>query len=554
MTARLPRFFTLGLCVLMGGLFVAAFLLNRNNYHSSINTVDTSFIKLLEQEAENLRVEIVKQENKLFELLERSDSFVPSAKGPALFVVLDDHVVPAWTTGLLETISARRAEEALKKGIAALPGQSAISHFRIAAKRNVGNSEDLYRKTAAFFNILELEHNIQTVCCILTLLEQSEPGMKTSQRQFFRSMLEEQVPELSMIEIQLARLWETANVIDQNLVRQRGAYRTTLDGRTLSIHKDGLALLHSPDVEAAAPAILEHSTPNGLHEKIIPGLYISISNEVVETAKTRIIKQYRTGNALLLIMLILGTFLTIGLFAAAKRQRELDVMRTNFIATVSHELRTPLSLIRLHAETLKHGRIPESKVDGYHQTILTEAERLSGIVNNVLDFSRMERNQLQINPEPTNLSALCEHIADSFKGRLQQDSFELERRIGPNIDATVDPLAFSQIVFNLLDNAIKYSDGEKSVRIELERSGSWIILRVADRGIGIPDKLKKHIFDDFVRSNDPKVTARRGSGIGLSVARRLTEEMAGSIEVQDNEPSGSIFTVTLKDYNETTGS
>jgi signal transduction histidine kinase len=165
----------------------------------------------------------------------------------------------------------------------------------------------------------------------------------------------------------------------------------------------------------------------------------------------------------------------------------------------------------------------------------------------------MERGRLELHPESTNLSALCERIIESFQSRLEQHGFTLEKAIQPNIITQVDPLAYSQILFNLLDNAIKYSGTEKYVRIELEAADDWIILRVSDHGIGIPDRLKKKIFNDFVRSDDRNVTAQRGSGIGLSVARRLVEKMNGTIEVKGNQPKGSIFTVKQGIDNEITG-
>ncbi|MCK4565628.1 MAG: HAMP domain-containing histidine kinase, partial [Verrucomicrobia bacterium] len=348
-------------------------------------------------------------------------------------------------------------------------------------------------------------------------------------------------------------LMEEARRIDQDLTRKTGAYKAEIGGAILSVRNDGLALLYTLPAEVVEPLRIS-SAPDGLlSERVVPGYYASIPAAMIEDAKQEAWRQYRTGNVILALMACLGLALIGATITVFKRQSQLEAARTGFIATVSHELRTPLSLIRLHAETLHHGRISEDKIHNYHQTILTEAERLTGIVNNVLDFSRIERNKLQIHLEPTDLSALCERIVDSFLFRLEQDGFALEKQIQPEIVALADPLAFSQIVFNLVDNAIKYSDEEKTLRIELESSKNWNILRVSDHGIGIPDKLKKKIFDDFVRSDDRKVTARRGSGIGLSVARRLTEKMNGTIEVEDNEPTGSVFTVKLGNGNETTG-
>lgn len=543
------RWLVSGLILLAGSMLAATFLLNQKQYAASIATAEASLRQTLEQQAEVLRQQIDKEESDLFALAQ-TDRILDAD----LFVVKDDRVVPACTAGLLETVPRQAADAASAEGLALLPSLEALPHLQTAAKRPIKSPDDLYRKTAALFNMLELKPDVRTTCCILTLLGRDAPELAESQRRFFRNMLKEQVPNLDEIQDRIDPLWETARDIDHGLTRRKGAYRNTIDGKTLSVTENGLALLYSPHMKATAPVELSTSSPpNGFHHEIIPGLFASIPDTVVEQAKASIRQQYKTGNAIIGLLFLLGTGLTIGLAAMNKRQRQLAAMRTEFIATVSHELRTPLSLIRLHAETLKHGRIPENRMADYHQTILTEAERLTGIVNNVLDFSRMGRNKLQIHPEPTNLSALCERIVESFQNRLEQEGFQLETRIEPGITCTTDPLAFSQIVFNLLDNAIKYSDTEKAIRMELERSGDWKVLRIADSGIGIPDTLKKHVFDEFVRSTDSKVTARRGSGIGLCIVQRLVDLMGGTIEVADNQPKGSVFTVQLGDCNETAG-
>jgi len=612
MNARLPRFLASGLFILMGGLFFAAFLLIRSHYAASLSSVESSFGTILAQQTEILQEQIAQQEAERFSLHKTEQELETD-----LFIVLPDSVVPACTAGLLDFISGAEADEALAQGIAALPEPTALPFFETAAKRRVKTPTDLYKKVAAHFNMLELQRKepvssttphsshpegvaraslhaegappstfakasadksggthytldgkpdndsseVQTVCRIITLLDSSEISLTASQTRFFNTLLAEQVSastgsgqaEFEKTRTRSSKLWKTAKAIDQSLTRQKGAYRAVIDGQTLSVRKDGLALLYSPKIQTIPSVQLSRTQPTGLSEEIIPGWFAAIPDSAFEEAKQRIRHQYKTGNGILALMLLLSCALAGGMLISARRQHELNAMKTNFIATVSHELRTPLSLIRLHAETLHHGRVPEGKVHDYHQTILTESERLTGIVNNVLDFSRMERNKLQMHIEPTDLSALSKRIADSFRFRLEPDGFELEQQIQPGIVAPADPLAFSQILFNLMDNALKYSDGEKSIRIEMEHSGGHVILRVADRGIGIPDKLKKHIFDDFVRSDDSRVTARRGSGIGLSVARRLAEEMGASIDVMDNKPAGTIFTVRFKASDETIG-
>jgi signal transduction histidine kinase len=543
-TARLAN---AGLVLLMTGLLVAAFVLNRNQYSMSISNAETSLVQSLEKETEKTLKQIEREEEQGFALL-RTERILEAD----LFHVFKSTVIPGYISGLAPSISKEEADEAFEKGLEVLPKPEAFALFETAAKGPHRTQEELYQKISALFNMLETRQSPQTACFILVLLENRDDRLSPSQTVFFRSMLEERVGNLEKIEARFHELQKTAEEIDETLVRKKGPYRASHNGRTLSVRADGTALLYALEIEVSKPVVLSRS-PEGIHKEIMPGLFLSIPEQMIETSKATIRKQYSTGNAILALMLLLGAGFTGGLIAASRRQRQLDDLRTEFIATVSHELRTPLSLIRLHAETLKHGRVPEEKIPDYHQTILTEAERLAGIVNNVLDFSRMERNKLQIHAGPADLSALCKHIAASFQDRLEQEGLELEQKINPGIVGKVDPLAYSQIVFNLLDNAIKYSDGSKTIRIELEVSRDWNILRVSDQGIGIPDKLKKHIFEEFVRSDDRKVTARRGSGIGLSVAKRLAEKMGGTIEVKDNEPMGSAFTVKLRNSDETAG-
>lgn len=527
-----------GLVFLMIGLFGATFHLNRENYSTSISTVESSFNRTLGREARALRHRIEEQESQAF-----ARHGTERELEQDLFFITADRVVSACVAGLFETVSKAEAQSAFARGIELLPGDAALPFFREAAKGAITTEDDTYRKISALFNILEIKPNIQTTCGILYLLNDENSLLGASRVRFFRAKLEELVPDLATIKSTVSSLTQTAKKIDKELTRRKGAYRDIHHGMTLSVREDGLATLYVFHFTITEPIKLTLKPPGGSSVEIIKGVHAFIPTQIVEQAKADIRKQYRTGNIILALMLFLGTALAFGMLVAVKHQRQLDAMKTRFIATVSHELRTPLSLIRLHAETLHHGRIPPEKVAEYHQTILTESERLSGIVNNVLDFSRMERGKLQIHMESTDLSALCERITESFRFRLEEDGFALEKKIQPGVIAEADPLAASQILFNLIDNALKYSGGEKSIRIELEQAGGQAILRVEDRGIGIPDRLKKRIFDEFVRSEDRQVAARRGSGIGLSVAKRLAEEMGASIEVADNTPVGTVFTV-----------
>ncbi|VGO15936.1 Sensor histidine kinase TmoS [Pontiella desulfatans] len=540
MNARLPKLLNIGLAMLMAGLFIAAFLLNRKNYESSASVVESIAIKGFNAEADALISHIESAEKSMFDTLD-----TPQALAHDLFIISKERVVPACVVDPPPPVSRKVADEAFAQGLSLMPDWQAIPYFETAARLEAKTPDDLYQKIGALFNLHEYRKDNLTACRILYQINRSDISLTEPQKQFFNNLLSESDAHGAYVRKRLSQLQQKAASIDHQLINRNGARRVLIDDEILSIRNDGLAVLHTIRFRDKSEPTLE-TEPSGLiHREILPGHYFVLPDSTIDEAKTDIRRQYRAGNIILLILAGMGSALVSGTMAIASRQRRLNAMRTEFIATVSHELRTPLSLIRLHAETLKHGRVPEAKVAEYHQTLLTEAERLTGIVNNVLDFSRMERDQLQIHPEHVNLSELTEQTMDAFNDRLMQEGFTLERSIPPGIMGTVDRLAYSQIVFNLLDNAIKYSDGAKTIRIGLDVCEGWNILTVADQGIGIPDKLKKHIFEEFVRSDDSKVTARRGSGIGLSIAQRLADKMGGTIEVTDNQPQGSIFTVRL---------
>ena len=258
-------------------------------------------------------------------------------------------------------------------------------------------------------------------------------------------------------------------------------------------------------------------------------------------------RQYRLGNLTLGVMAILTACLGIGILLATRRERELAQLKTGFVSTVSHELRTPLSLIRLHAETLYMGRVSGEKLQDYYRTILLESERLTGIVNNVLDFSRMARGRHRLHAERTNISDLVRKVADTFQFRLEKEKFELHQDIAECIYLKTDPLAFSQIAFNLIDNAIKYSGAARVIKIVLRRMDDHVVFSVKDNGLGISDHDKKQVFREFVRVDDARVRSQRGSGIGLTVTKKLVDRLGGRICVLDNQPAGSVFEVVFND-------
>jgi signal transduction histidine kinase len=251
--------------------------------------------------------------------------------------------------------------------------------------------------------------------------------------------------------------------------------------------------------------------------------------------------------------LILGVFslLLVGGLVLAYRSVSKEValarLKSDFVSNVSHELRTPLALIRLYAETLELGRIKsQDKVEEYYRIIRTESERLTALINNILDFSRIEAGRKEYEFRSTDLAELVSTTLDTYRGQIDEQGFKFEQNIDPNIPPVrVDREAIARSLVNLVNNALKYSDHEKFIGVKLYRTDSVLKLEVADRGIGIARSEQSKIFEKFYRAGDPLVHNTKGSGLGLSLVRHIAHAHGGEVEVESALGNGSKFTLSL---------
>ena len=248
---------------------------------------------------------------------------------------------------------------------------------------------------------------------------------------------------------------------------------------------------------------------------------------------------------------VLGVLaLTAGLVVVAllqvRRQNELARLRADFVSGVSHELRTPLTQIRMFAELLAGGRLrTEEERQRSVRLIDQEARRLSYLVENVLDFSRVERGATRISPEPTDLAAAVREVADGFApiARSRGASLRIELEEGIGID--VDRGALRQVLLNFLDNAVKYGPSGQTVTVSATRSGAAARVSVEDQGPGVPAKERRRIWEPYVRLDRETERVAGGSGIGLSVARDLVRLHGGAAWVEDGDGGGARFVAEL---------
>ena len=251
--------------------------------------------------------------------------------------------------------------------------------------------------------------------------------------------------------------------------------------------------------------------------------------------------------------LILGvlSLLIIGGLVLTKhivsKEMALARLKSDFVSNVSHELRTPLALIRLYAETLELGRIttPEKKQE-YYRIIRKESERLTALINNILDFSRIEAGRKEYEFRETDIAELVRNTLDSYRYQIEQQGFAFEESIDSSLPKVyVDREAIARALVNLVNNALKYSADEKFLGVKLYRENGSVKLEVVDHGIGITRREQSKIFEKFYRTGDPLVHNTKGSGLGLSLVRHITQAHGGEIAVESTPGKGSKFTLSL---------
>lgn len=229
------------------------------------------------------------------------------------------------------------------------------------------------------------------------------------------------------------------------------------------------------------------------------------------------------------------------------REMALARLKSDFVSNVSHELRTPLSLIRLYAETLEMGRLtsPE-KYHEYYSIIRKESERLTALINNILDFSRIEAGRKEYDFRETDMRELVHNTLESYRYQIEQNGFAFEERIAEDVPPLrVDREAMARSLLNLVNNALKYSQDRKFIGVNLFRDNGLVKLEVEDHGIGIPMNEQGKIFEKFYRVGDPLVHNTKGSGLGLSLVRYIVQAHGGEVMVDSAPGRGSKFTIAL---------
>lgn len=229
--------------------------------------------------------------------------------------------------------------------------------------------------------------------------------------------------------------------------------------------------------------------------------------------------------------------------------RKLDSMRRDFISNVSHELRTPVSVIRANSETLLNGAL-DNKEDAkmFSTAILHNAQRLSEMVSDLIDLSRIEYGELKLNFEKINLNQSILKVLDSLSGLAAKKNISFSFNENLDLFVRADSKALERILINLIDNAIKYSPSNSSVEILFKNSEKNIEVNIIDKGQGIDIADKDLIFGRFFRTAQARASDATGSGLGLAIVKNLVHSLSGDVGLKNSSINGCNFWFTLPKY------
>ena len=263
--------------------------------------------------------------------------------------------------------------------------------------------------------------------------------------------------------------------------------------------------------------------------------YITKVEKITELQKRKTAQYIGEGCTFLALILVGAVFV----YRVTGREIKLSQQQQNFMMAITHELKTPIAVTRLNLETLQKRRLEEDKQQRLISNTLHEANRLNTLCNNILLAAQLDGGAYKATKYEINFSDLVEGCIDDFIGRYPLR--KIEANISEQMYIMGEELLLQMLVNNLIENALKYSPKESTIKIVLEQNATTIVLQVIDEGIGITDEEKKKIFEKFYRTGNENTRTTKGTGLGLYLCKKIMQGHNGYITMTDNTPQGSIF-------------
>lgn len=248
------------------------------------------------------------------------------------------------------------------------------------------------------------------------------------------------------------------------------------------------------------------------------------------------------GEGLVFAMILFIGF--IFTYKAYLKELYLARQQKNFLLSVTHELKTPVASLKLLIETLQSRELNDEQKKLFLNNALSDTDRLNVLIENILQSASMDSGKSIIHKSPTNISNLISEQLNKLKNSIGKNHI-FHSEINPEIFADVDQQAIESIFINLIDNAVKYSPKDSEIGVKLSSNSSSFQLIVSDQGQGIKKEDRKKIFEKFIRIQNEETRSTKGTGLGLFIVSNLVNSHHGKIEVNDNAPVGSVFTIEI---------
>ncbi len=335
---------------------------------------------------------------------------------------------------------------------------------------------------------------------------------------------------------------ELSTIVEREVYRDRRVFRGDVMQKSLALllfDGQGREVFRSRPVGREEPRV-EHAIGN-----LLPGWRV-VAAPSRENAFTTI-QRFIVGEYVLVIaLLVLSMFALTMAMRLAVQQVEVAELKSSFLANVTHELKTPLAMIRMASETLELGRVRnEADSQRFLATIGRECRRLTHMINNVLDFAKIEEGKREFFFAAGDLRKVVRDSLEVFEPQLKQGGFALEVELPETMPAVeMDAQAITQCIINLVDNAMKYSPEQKRIGIRVSANGTAKVA-VSDRGIGVAAKDSERIFEKFTRAETGVVHKVKGSGLGLALVRHIARAHGGDVTLKSVAGEGSTFTLDL---------